>query len=70
MCGELSDLEHLHDHNHKYCGRQLSSYRKYFGAQPITLLVQRVERPGLDGLIEHEFSDQTIQAWSLNSLNQ
>ena len=33
------------------------------GAYHITLLHQRVERPGLDGLIEQKISDQTVQVW-------
>ena len=38
----------------------------FYGARLITLLYQRVERPGLDGLIKHKISDQTVQVW-LNS---
>ena len=45
---------------------QFTSTTTRDGAEPITLPAQRVERPGLDGLIEHIFSDETIQAWSLN----
>ena len=33
------------------------------GVYHITLLHQRVERPGLDGLIEQNISDQTVQVW-------
>ena len=47
----------------KYCGREVRSYLCARGAYHITLLHQRVERPGLDGLIEQKISDQTVQVW-------
>ena len=49
---------------------QFTSTTTRDGAEPITLQVQRVERPGLDGLITEFLLDQTIRAWSLNSLNR
>ena len=39
------------------------------GAVPITCLVQRVERPDLDGPVTDLLLDGTIQGWSPNSLN-
>ena len=48
----------------RYGGRVVRSYLCACGARPITLLHQRVERPGcLDGLIEQKISDQTVQVW-------
>ena len=47
----------------RYCGREVRSYLCARGAYHITLLHQRVERPGLDGLIKQKISDQTVQVW-------
>ena len=52
-----------------YCGREVRSYLCARGAYHITLLHQRVERPGLDGLIEQKISDQTVQVWLIRWSN-